>query len=964
MSPQMIPRPVSNTGADPYGQVHPSDYAALLATVPGCYTMPMETLLQTKLYAPHRRSADYVTRQRLIDRLDAAQSAKVTLIAAPAGFGKTTLITDWLTQRGRQAAWLSLDHGDNEPVVFWRYLIAALQTYSPELGEEIAQLLQTPQPPALQPLLARLINEIVSCSAQFLLVLDDYHTVAHPEIDDSLLFFIEHMPPNFHLILTSRVDPNLPLARLRVRRELVEIRTDDLRFSPAEAAVFLAQESGIDIPVEVVTALEARTEGWIAGLQMAALSLQNTDDPASFVDAFGGSHRYVMDYLTDEVLERQPADVHSFLLHTSILDRFCADLCDAVLAGEPALTGQSRRLLAHLDRANLFLIALDDEGRWYRYHHLFADLLRRRLYQHPRVDVADLHRSAARWHATQGHTDEAIHHFLAGADSESAADLVQAQGESMLFRGEIKKLWSWVSALPQPSFTTRPLLALFASWIHYFRQEPQAAVPMLDLVDNYVADTALSDAEQRRLMGQVTVMRGWVAQTQGEVGAAIAILRRALDLLPLDEANYRGLASFFLGWLLLDNGEIDAGVEYTETAAQLSRRAGNYNAYMGTQSILSEVENQRGYAYAARLRLQDALHWLRQHKLEQLPLAGELHLGLGDLLYQSNQLDEAVARYDAARTIVLSYFLNTRLVLRMHLAFAHHHIRQGNMAAAAAELASIESKSAGHPSSAEVDPVLREMAVLSLHLGNMDHARRLLGVSSEPSAPLNTPDTLLQLLMARLWFMEGQMQRRPDRLAAATQLLETALATNQAQGRNRRVAQIAILLARLFAAQAEDTASHAALATALAAVPVDDYIGLFLDEGDALRPLLAQLAADAHYRHVHGAAQRLLRHFGRDELEASAAPQVAAEDEPSQLFPAEPLTDRELETLRLLASDLSTEEIAEHLVVAVSTVRSYTKRIYAKLDVHSRIEALHKARLFGVLIDEDQITAKVNPEKK
>jgi LuxR family maltose regulon positive regulatory protein len=919
--------------------------------------MPMETLLQTKLYAPHRRSADYVTRQRLLARLDAAQSAKVTLIAAPAGFGKTTLVTDWLAHRGRNAAWLSLDEGDSDPVVFWRYLIAALQTQSTELGEEVAQLLQTPQPPALQPLLARLINEIVSRQAPFLLVLDDYHTVAHPEIDDSLLFFIEHMPPNFHLIVTSRVDPNLPLARLRVRRELVEIRTDDLRFTSAEAAVFLTQESGMAIPVDVVTALETRTEGWIAGLQMAALSLQNTSDPASFVDAFGGSHRYVMDYLTDEVLERQPADVHSFLLHTSILDRFCADLCEAVLANEPALAGQSRRLLTHLDRANLFLIALDDEGRWYRYHHLFADLLRRRLYQQPRVDVADLHQSAARWHAAQGHTDEAIHHFLAGADSESAADLVQEQGESMLFRGEIKKLWSWVSALPQSCFSTRPLLALFASWIHYFRQEPQAAVPMLDLVDRYVANTALADAERRRMVGQVTVMRGWVAQAQGEVVEAIAILRRALDLLPIDEANYRGLASFFLGWLLLDSGEIEAGIDHTETAAQLSRRVGNYNAYLGTQTILSQVENQRGHAYAARLRLEEALRWLTQHKLDQLPLAGDLHLGLGDLLYQSNQVDLAVARYEAARTIVVSYFLNTRLDLSLHLALAHHHIRQGSPEAAAAELMNIEGKTAGRPLSAELDGVEREMAALYLHLGNLERARRLLGVTPDPT---NTLDAALQLVLARLWFMEGQTQRRPDRLAAATQLLQTALATHQAQGNNRRVAQIAILQARLFSAQGEEIAAHAALATALAAVPVDDYAGLFLDEGDALRPLLVQFAADARYGHLHGAARGLLRHFGRDELAESASPQAAAEDESPQLALPEPLTERELETLRLLASDLSTEEIADHLVVAVSTVRSYTKRIYAKLEVHSRIEALHKARLFGVLIDEEQTSAKKN----
>ncbi|MEZ4833031.1 MAG: hypothetical protein R2873_13765 [Caldilineaceae bacterium] len=836
-------------------------------------------MLQTKLYAPRRHRADWVTRPRLLDRLDASDTARLTLIAAPAGFGKTTLVSDWLARRGRDAAWLSLDSADADPVLFWRYVIAALQTRSPELGAEIAQLLQMPQSPPLEPLLARLINEIAQHQCDLLLILDDYHTVEDAQIDASLQFFIEHMPPNCRLVLTSRVDPNLPLARWRVRRDLVEIRADDLRFTADEAADFLARESGIVVPAAVVTALDTRTEGWIAGLQMAALSLQGNQDPAAFVDAFGGSHRYVMDYLTDEVLDRQPADVHAFLLKTSILDRCCADLCDAVLAADSTLAGQSRRLLAHLDRAHLFLTPLDDEGRWYRYHHLFADLLRRRLPQQPGLDVADLHRRAARWYVEHGSAGEAIQHFLAAEDVEAAADLVQAEGEGMLFRGEIQKLRVWVSALPRSVFVTRPLLSLGTCWIHYFRHEPDEAIPLLDLVDAYVASPTVTEAARRLWLGEASVLRGWVSHALGDTQSAIALLCRALDLLPEDEINYRGLASFFLGSLLLGVGEIDAGIQHTELGAELSRRVGNYTAYIGTQTILSTVENERGFAKAARRRLEETLAWLARQHLDQLPLGGDLYLSMGDLLYQANQVEAAVRCYTQARAIVESYLRQTRMLITLRLAWAHHHIRRGCPDDALAELRQIEDDVADRPASAELEETLIEAGALHLRLGNPAQARRWIG---DVGAPLTEADITRQIVLARLWLVEGQAHSRPDRLGAAAALLNQLLVDQKAQRRNRRVAQVGILRALVSLAQGDPLVAADSLVTALAAVPVDDYAGIFLDDGEALRDLLAQIVADPRRQDVRAAAQTLLT------LLAPAEPVTVQADDAAQIVTSSP----------------------------------------------------------------------------
>ena len=386
-------------------------------------------ILATKLYIPRPR-AKIIPRARLIDRLNAGIQRKLTLISAPAGFGKTTLIAEWLDNCGRPAAWLSLDEGDHDPAHFLTYLVAALQTIAPTIGEGVAGVLQSPQPPPIESILTTLLNQIATIADAFLLVLDDYHTVDAAPIDNALTYMLEHLPPPLHLVITTREDPRLPLARLRARSNLTEIRAADLRFTPDEAAEFLKQVMGLDLAAADVAALEARTEGWIAGLQLAAISMQGQHDTSGFIQSFSGSHRYVLDYLVEEVLHRQPEHVQTFLLQTSILDALCGSLCDALLL-DPASSGQE--MLEYLEQANLFIIPLDDERRWYRYHHLFADLLRqRREQQVTSADLmsAELHRRASQWYEENGLEVEAFHHAAAAQDLDRAARLLEGKRDA------------------------------------------------------------------------------------------------------------------------------------------------------------------------------------------------------------------------------------------------------------------------------------------------------------------------------------------------------------------------------------------------------------------------------------------------------------------------------------------------------------------------------------------------------
>ena len=417
----------------------------------------MEQILTTKLYIPPTRQ-EFVQRTRLIERLDESLNRKLTLISAPAGFGKTTLVTEWIAAGERPTAWLSLDEGDGDPARFLLYLVVALQTVVPKLGQTVRAALLSPQPPPPQSVLIPLLNEVAAVPDPFILVLDDYHEVDARPVDELLAFLLEHLPPQLHLVITTREDPNLPLARLRVRNQLNELRASELRFTQEETVVFLNQIMHLDLAAADIAALDARTEGWIAGLQMAALSMQGQKNAADFIQSFSGSHRFVLDYLVEEVLQQQTDKVQDFLLKTAVLNRLTGPLCDA-LTGD----ADSQEILESLERANLFLIPLDNERRWYRYHHLFAELLRQRLQQsYNESDIKALHIQAGKWCEANGLELEAFHHATAANDMAHALRLIEGEGLPLYFRGEAIPVRRWLESLPEAEFRARPAL-----WVTY-----------------------------------------------------------------------------------------------------------------------------------------------------------------------------------------------------------------------------------------------------------------------------------------------------------------------------------------------------------------------------------------------------------------------------------------------------------------------------------------------------------------
>ena len=513
-------------------------------------------ILATKLYVPPPRPK-VVLRPRLIERLNEGLDRRLTLICAPAGFGKTTLLSEWVAGCGRPTAWLSLDEGDGDPSRFLAYLVAALQTIAADIGEGVLGALQSPRPPPTESILTTLLNEITTVPDNFVLVLDDYHVVDARPVDDALAFLIEHLPPRMLLVISTREDPNLPLARLRGRGQLSELRAADLRFTPSEASEFLNRAMGLDLSAEDISALETRTEGWIAGLQLAALSMRGREDVPEFIRAFAGDNRYIVDYLVEEVLQRQPERIRSFLLRTSILDRLSGPLCDAVTDQE-----EGNVLLETLERGNLFVVPLDDKRHWFRYHHLFAEVLSAHLMTEQPDQASTLHRRASEWYEHNGSAADAIRHALAAKDFERAADLVELAVPAMRRSRQEAALLGWLKALPNELVHARPVLSVDYAGALLQGGELEGVEARLRDAERWLDTTAvmrerpeapsagmvvMDEEEFRRLPGSIAVHRAGQALALGDVPETVTYARRALDLVPEDDYFRRGAAAAILG---------------------------------------------------------------------------------------------------------------------------------------------------------------------------------------------------------------------------------------------------------------------------------------------------------------------------------------------------------------------------------------------------------------------------------
>jgi LuxR family maltose regulon positive regulatory protein len=916
--------------------------------VPHPYPVQMP-VLGTKLHVPTPRR-QLVSRPRLTDRLRSSPSPgsmpRLVLVAAPAGFGKTTLLIQWLTSpapdgtHGR-AAWLSLDGGDSDLPQFLAHVTAALQTTDPEVGADALVMLDDAHGPVADDILVSLINDLEVVEEPTVLVLDDYHVIDSPAVHEAVVFLLDNLPPQVAVAITTRVDPPLPLARLRARGELVEIRAAELRFTAAEAGTFLHEVMGLELEPAHVEALESRTEGWAAGLQLAGLSARDRSDQdiGSFVEAFSGSHRFVLDYLLDDVLERQPDDVRTFLLDTSVLRELTGPLCEAVTG---RLGGQ--QMLETLERSNLFLLPLDDQRQWFRYHHLFADALQAQLTAAHPERPATLHQAAARWYADQGRLVDAVGHAFAGGDHELGAELVELALADLRRRRQDHTLRDWLVALPDEVVRRRPLLATSVAWTRLTEGDLGGVETWLDIaegrlsampappfsISRALADRALGREEERRsLPAMIEVYRASVAQARGDVEGTVSHARRAMAQADPDDHFRRAAAAGFLGLAAWAAGDLGNAVEtFTEAVASL-HAAGMVADELGATVVLANLWLGRGRPVEARRLYERALASAESHPGPVLSTTGDLHVGLADLLREQGDLEAAARHLDSARELGdRASLLENRH--RWYTASAALLRAHGDLDGAVAMLDRAEPLylPGYFP---DVRPIAATRARVRIAQGRLDDARawaRERGTSpTDPVAHLTEYD---QLTLARLLVAEGHADD-------AVELLDRVLDAAEAADRRGSLVEGRAVRALAHDVTGDSDRAAADLPLALTEGVPAGYCRLFLDEGEPMAELLARLA---------GAAAHDVRLQAEHLLASARTPPVPA---PAHLPSAEELSERELEVLRLLSSELSGPEIARQLFVSVNTLRTHTKHIFTKLDVNTRRAAVRRASDLNLL---------------
>ncbi len=898
------------------------------------------SLLETKLHLPGPRSG-MVARPRLRERLDRAIESKLTLVAAPAGFGKTTLLSEWLAATGaagRSASWLSLDRGDNEPASFWTYVVTALQTMDPAVGARALSLLQEPQPPAIETILTSLLNELGALPNDVVLVLDDYHLIDVQAVTDEMTFLLDHLPRQVHVVIATRADPALPLARLRARGELIEIRAADLRFTPDEAAAYLNQVMGLDLGASDVAALEARTEGWIAALQLAALSMQGRDDVAGFIAGFAGDDRYIVDYLMEEVLHRQPEHVRSFMLETSILARMTGPLCDAV-------TGQDagKATLEALDRANLFLVPLDDRRRWYRYHQLFADVLRARLVDERPGLAPELHRRACEWLEEHGARHEAIRHAMAGGDMARAADLVELAIPAMNRSQQSATLRQWLEALPDEMVRFRPVLSVAYAAILMEGGRVEGVEPRLRDAERWLDMTAdgragpdapsapmvvVDEEAFRGLPGWIALYRSAQAMAVGDVAGTMTHAQRALDLVGEDDHHRRGAAAGLLGLAAWTTGDLEAAHRsYAECVASMLK-VDQGSTVLGCFIVQADIRIAQGRLHDAMRIFERGVRLATGHGGPALRGAADMHTGMSELFRERNDLGPA------AQHLAVGHELGEETGLsqnpyRSRVAAARIRQAHGDLDGAL-ELLDEAERVYASDFSPNVRPIAAVKARVWIAQGRLAEAAdwaREGGLSA-----LDEPSYLREFehaTLARLLLAQGTRDRADDSIAAAIELTERLLAAAEGGGRSGSAIDILVVQALARHACGDVAGALSSLARAVALAEPEDYVRAFLDEGPPMAALLRLAAKD---RKAPSYARRLLGAVVSVEGRATVGQPLI-----------EPLTERELEVLRLMGSELDGPGIARELTVSLATVRTHTRNIYAKLGVNSRMAAVRRA---------------------
>jgi LuxR family transcriptional regulator, maltose regulon positive regulatory protein len=851
-----------------------------------------------------------------MERLNEGIHDQLTLVSAPAGFGKSTLVSEWAAGCGRPVAWLSLDKRDDDPSRFLTYLVAALRTIAPDIGGGVMVALQSPQPPPIEAILTTIVNEISSVPDDFVLILDDYHVLDSRPDDEVLAFLLEHLPPRMHLVIATREDPRLPLARLRARGQLTELRAADLRFTPAEATEFLKRATGLDLSTDDVEALEARTEGWIAGLQMAAISLQGVPDAASFIRSFTGSHRFVLDYLLEEVLGRQPGEVQAFLLRTSVLDRLCGPLCDAVLCS-PA--GSGDETLQAVDRANLFIIPLDDERRWYRYHHLFGDLLRRRLAQSlSPEEIAGLHLRASEWYERDGQLLEAFQQATAANDVERAERLIDSDRMDLHLRGVLTPILDWLASLPRAVLEARPRLLVRSATLSLMAVQTTGVEEKLQAAERALQDVEL-DEETRDLIGQIACARATLAFTRYDVETMAVQARRAQEYLRPENLPFRFTAAWAATYAQLFAGDRVAAARSCQECVELAERSGHVFSRMLAREAQGKVRELDNQLHRAAESYQHVLELAGEHPPTNVE---EVHLSLARICYEWNDLDAAERHGQHSRRLARLYDRAIDRSIASDVFLARVTLARGDVDGAATMLAEAQRSAQANAFVLRLPEIAAAQVVTMIRLGQVAAAARLAGQHDLP------------LTLARVLIAQGDP-------GAAMAVLEPLGRRLEAQGWADERLRALVLQAVAQHAIRGDGIAPQALSEALALAEPGGFIRLFVDEGAPMAELLSAAHAQGIRPEYVGTLLAAFQLEAKDQRPASSAPG------PSTW--AEPLSPRELEVLRLIADGLSNQEIGRRLFLALDTVKGHNRRIFEKLSVRRRTEAVARARELGLL---------------
>ena len=909
---------------------------------------PPVPLIMTKVQAPRLRSA-LVYRSRLIQRLHEGMKEPLTLISAPAGFGKTTLLTSWLTSNDTPTAWFSVEPEDNDPVRFFIYLLTALQRLDPHLGTSVLPLLQSRQSIPLETTLALLINELNTYEGPgFALVLDDYHIITTVPIHQALAYLVEHLPSQMHLVIATRADPPLPLARLRARGQMSEVRAEDLRFVREEAEQFLCIVMALDLSVRESELLQVRTEGWIAGLQFAALALRERPDVSALLASFAGTHRFVLDYLSEEVLTQQSSPVQKFLLDTCILDRLSGPLCDAV-TGE----NNGQEMLEQLDARNLFLIALDEERRWYRYHHLFADVLRSRLRQTQPELIPALHRRASTWYEQNELLIYAVQHALAASEFERAARLILQVDPSLVVRGEPLQMYlSWLNALPKKVMDQHPILSIYHAYLLLYLGQLEAAEARLQEAEAALQVHEPTD-ETRTHRGQIVALRANIALYYGNIECCVELSRQALNLLPV-KVFLRAPAIAMSVLAYLNDGNVTPAMErVAEEAVGHVQTSGNLS--LATRSItnLARMRTLQGRLHQALATYEVvAQKVLWPEVLRTLPSGPSYYFGVGDIWREWNDLDTAQEYLTQGIAIIEGITTaDAPIIAQGYTSLARLLQARGEYRQVFALLEQYADLARQRPF---MPYLFAQGAALQAHValaqGNIRAASHWAdGCSLSINDDLNYLYEREYLTLARVRIAQGREQSSRHLLDEALVLLARLLADAQPKARMHSAIEILVLKALALQARGDLPAALNALTEALTLAQPEGYVRIFLDEGVPMMTLISQVGrVDSGLQEY---AQALLAHtqYAKAVPPGSTPASFLSNPRSGQQPLVDPLSERELEVLQLMAAGAPNEEVADRLVIAVGTAKRHVSNILAKLAVSNRTQAVARARELGLL---------------